>query len=254
MDSYAGVLNDPITLHKYLYANANPVMNTDPSGYLSATELVGGLAIASILVIAYSSFASMNLHRSLKKMALINEANETIRYNSFSIILVEVIGIKLFLEMSAKEVEDIAEDKYVKEYKKEDDDTKRNYFVYTLVDKDGIVRYVGRTKDYNRRMAAHKYNGKIKQYNLYRGPYYSGLTKAEARGIEQKLMLFYHTLNSAKDPDVMFYNFVNGVSVNNNAIDLYKDAAVSYFRKYPTYYENQVDNEYNNINESIEGW
>ena len=164
MDSYAGVLNDPITLHKYLYANANPVMNTDPSGYLSATELVGGLAIASILVIAYSSFASMNLHRSLKKMALINEANETIRYNSFSIILVEVIGIKLFLEMSAKEVEDIAEDKYVKEYKKEDDDTKRNYFVYTLVDKDGIVRYVGRTKDYNRRMAAHKYNGKIKQH------------------------------------------------------------------------------------------
>lgn len=67
-------------------------------------------------------------------------------------------------------------------------------------------------------------------------------------------MLFYHTLNTAKDPDVMFYNFVNGVSVNNNAIDFYKDAAASYFRKYPTYFENQVDNEYNNINESIEGW
>ncbi|MBO4863744.1 MAG: GIY-YIG nuclease family protein [Eubacterium sp.] len=254
MDSYAGSLSDPISLHKYLYANANPVMNTDPSGYLSATELVGGLAIASILVVAYSSFASMNMQRSLKKMALTSEANATISYNSFSVILVEVIGIKLFLEMSAKEIKDIAEDKYVKEYKKEEDDTKGNYFVYTLVDADGIVRYVGRTKDYERRMREHANNGKIKQYNLYRGPYYSGLTKEEARGIEQKLMLFYHTLNTAKDPDVMFYNFVNGVNNNNKAIDIYKRETIKYFKKYPTYFENQVDNEYDNITEEIEGW
>ena len=33
MDSYMGQSNNPITLHKYLYANANPVMYTDPSGY-----------------------------------------------------------------------------------------------------------------------------------------------------------------------------------------------------------------------------
>ena len=35
MDSYMGQSNNPITLHKYLYANANPVMYTDPSGYMS---------------------------------------------------------------------------------------------------------------------------------------------------------------------------------------------------------------------------
>ena len=35
MDSYQGNIYDPISLHKYLYANANSVMNTDPTGYFS---------------------------------------------------------------------------------------------------------------------------------------------------------------------------------------------------------------------------
>ncbi|MBO5087696.1 MAG: DUF2380 domain-containing protein, partial [Lachnospiraceae bacterium] len=38
MDSYQGSIYDPVTLHKYLYANANPVMYTDPSGYFSIAE------------------------------------------------------------------------------------------------------------------------------------------------------------------------------------------------------------------------
>ena len=38
MDSYAGTLDNPVSLHKYLYANANPVMYTDPSGYFSLAE------------------------------------------------------------------------------------------------------------------------------------------------------------------------------------------------------------------------
>ena len=34
MDTYQGSNDDPISLHKYLYANSNPVMYTDPSGYM----------------------------------------------------------------------------------------------------------------------------------------------------------------------------------------------------------------------------
>ncbi len=33
-DSYAGSTYDPASLHKYLYANSNPVMYSDPSGYM----------------------------------------------------------------------------------------------------------------------------------------------------------------------------------------------------------------------------
>ena len=38
MDSYQGSLYEPVTLHKYLYANANPVVYTDPTGYFSFSE------------------------------------------------------------------------------------------------------------------------------------------------------------------------------------------------------------------------
>jgi hypothetical protein len=32
MDSFEGIVFDPLSLHKYLYAGANPANNTDPSG------------------------------------------------------------------------------------------------------------------------------------------------------------------------------------------------------------------------------
>ena len=39
MDSYAGNIYDPASLHRYLYANANPVKYTDPSGHSPLVSL-----------------------------------------------------------------------------------------------------------------------------------------------------------------------------------------------------------------------
>jgi len=49
MDTYAGNNQDPITLHKYLYANANPVSNIDPTGRFSMMSLSNNIAITGIL-------------------------------------------------------------------------------------------------------------------------------------------------------------------------------------------------------------
>ena len=61
MDSYQGSIYDPVTLHKYLYANANPVMYTDPSGYTSLSEL-------SITTCIQNTINSVHQIRSLTKI------------------------------------------------------------------------------------------------------------------------------------------------------------------------------------------
>ena len=49
MDSYLGSVDDPVSLHKYLYANASPVNYIDPSGYNSYGEMNLALKIQLIL-------------------------------------------------------------------------------------------------------------------------------------------------------------------------------------------------------------
>ena len=57
MDTYGGSLSDPMSLHKYMFANSNPVMNCDPSGHATLTEqmlvcgLIGELASSTIYLV-----------------------------------------------------------------------------------------------------------------------------------------------------------------------------------------------------------
>ncbi|MBO5087386.1 MAG: RHS repeat-associated core domain-containing protein, partial [Lachnospiraceae bacterium] len=69
MDSYQGSIYDPVTLHKYLYANANPVMYTDPSGYSSLKENLVIVGIAGVIAtgIAFANQTALNIFSSLRR-------------------------------------------------------------------------------------------------------------------------------------------------------------------------------------------
>ena len=63
-DSYSGSISDPISLHRYLYANANPVMYTDPSGCMS----VAGMAVVGAISGALSGIIVPNVSSMLKNL------------------------------------------------------------------------------------------------------------------------------------------------------------------------------------------
>ena len=68
MDTYQGSIFDPTSLHKYLYANADPVMNSDPSGYATLTGTQVAVLGATFIAAAIASISTwaMNVYKKLK--------------------------------------------------------------------------------------------------------------------------------------------------------------------------------------------
>nr|WP_275994432.1 RHS repeat-associated core domain-containing protein [Argonema antarcticum] len=66
-DSYEGSIGEPVTLHKYLYANANPVNFIDPTGLFTLSEISTAQEIrntlAGIQTESYSYLISSTLRR-----------------------------------------------------------------------------------------------------------------------------------------------------------------------------------------------
>ena|GEM_PF-6317430 len=69
MDSYEGSAFEPVTLHKYLYANANPENNIDPSGNITLGEQLQTLAINyTLLTLTTLSNGVLFLSRNIDKL------------------------------------------------------------------------------------------------------------------------------------------------------------------------------------------
>jgi len=52
MDTYGGSLSDPMSLHKYLFANSNPVRYSDPSGHMTVQHEGAVISIITVLASA----------------------------------------------------------------------------------------------------------------------------------------------------------------------------------------------------------
>ena len=92
MDTYQGSTADPISLHKYLYANSNPVTYTDPSGYTSITmnDVMGGIAINSILdgiIVASCLDLGLKLISDLKTATTVKMAEFEVSVNQILMLI-----------------------------------------------------------------------------------------------------------------------------------------------------------------------
>ena len=96
-DSYAGSISDPVSLHKYLYANANPVTYSDPSGYKSVAEMaVVGAAIGALTGIIVPNVLSMlkNLDMNGTAESTLSPV-ETIKYALQGMIIGALMGVMI---------------------------------------------------------------------------------------------------------------------------------------------------------------
>ena len=66
MDTYQGTIFDPTSLHKYLYANANPIMYTDPSGYFGLADFSVSSAMSNAISTVQNDAFAMAVWRSFK--------------------------------------------------------------------------------------------------------------------------------------------------------------------------------------------
>lgn len=80
MDSWQGRVNSPITLNKYLYANANPTYYTDPSGYVG----LGDFSVAQSMMSNLIS-RGVNFYRAVSKFQNIADTINAV-YTGFKVL------------------------------------------------------------------------------------------------------------------------------------------------------------------------
>ena len=73
MDTYEGVVNDPLSLHKYMYADQNPVSARDPSGHDPLVDALAAVVVVAALVTFTAQYVPVLRRGGLLKLQFENE-------------------------------------------------------------------------------------------------------------------------------------------------------------------------------------
>ncbi|MDD2376320.1 MAG: RICIN domain-containing protein [Clostridia bacterium] len=192
-DSISGQAGDILSTNMYSYCKNNPVNYCDPSGHFSWAIPFLTSAIASIVTLLAPVIVT----------ALV-------------VVIATVVTIALG---------DAVANAIKKDIEKKDKIMNGPHTVYRLVDPDTKeTKYVGRTTNPVAREQVHKATpGKT---NLNFVPVASGLTREQARGMEQQLILAYQTTNLV-DRLSGAGNKINGISSKNQKWGIYMEATRS---------------------------
>jgi len=93
-DTFQGWENDPVTLHKYIYANADPANNIDPSGKFSLGGLMSAINVASTLVTtAQTSYSLFQIASGDEDAPTAKQIGSAILFNMMGAGAGKVIGL-----------------------------------------------------------------------------------------------------------------------------------------------------------------
>ena len=190
-DNYGGEIGSLLSHNGYAYCGNNPVNMFDENGNWFLS------------VVAFAAKAIASVIVPIIKAAV------------YTVATVTIVAAAVVAEEVVKEVEQ--------------KNNEKNHIVYKLIDENDNdkVKYVGRTKNEEARKRAHK----KKHPDLIFDTIERGLTKEEARGLEQMYMIEYHTRN--------YRNKINGISPNNKKLEIYMEAG----RQFLHYVGNILSNE-----------
>ena len=233
-DSYSGSISDPISLHKYLYANANPVTYSDPSGCLSkvsvgilpifiievqiATPLLVSAVICPTLGVAaievkYNEYVvqvGINIIACLRAVEPILAFGSIFGNQIVAVIHQLVSGMSNSLSMAT----DVAESAIEQTQVSYDNDPptnsqttkekrRKDNYVYFGFRNTNVV-YVGITNNIAKRALQHG-----KRFDFISSITQEPLSRIHARGVEQVL------IERNKPPKGIFENKINSISPLN---------------------------------------
>jgi hypothetical protein len=212
MDTYQGSEFDPVSLHKYLYAGANPIMYMDPSGHQFVATMFPPISI-SIDFVRISAYLTLFAKLALRIVAtalaatVLKDIVNTVDLGAIAGTSLKLLKVSLqvtslapaivmfasALSTTAAEAVRAQADARARDKNKTGEDPPwRNNSVYVLYDAKTDVRYVGRTgRNPADRYIEHTRDCKKQPWLRGFAVFATGLTYNESKVLEQVLISAY---------------------------------------------------------------